>query len=104
MWFAVPRSNEVARSDPNGHGSGGRINLACRQAQRTAHPDTFAACTESRDSVDPGQTPGIVITSLPTVCWFAKSVNAMAASDSAYVRLIATVSFPSSIREASLLR
>ena len=51
-----------------------------------------------------GQTPGIVITSLPTVCWFAKSVSAMAASDSAYVRLIATESFPSSIMEASMPR
>src|SRR6478672_4709243 len=39
LWSAMPRPSGVAGSDPVGHGSAGRINLACRQAQRTVHPD-----------------------------------------------------------------
>ena len=51
-----------------------------------------------------GQTPGIVITSLPTVCWFAKSVSAMAASDSCVRSLDRDRELPSSIMEASVPR
>lgn len=98
--FAVKASTETLILDPdtghlvatNGGPHGPRTSAPrrCRRIPRPRRPR--------------GQTPGIVITSLPTVCWFAKSVSATAASDSAYARLIAAVSFPSSIMEASMPR
>ena len=59
MWSTVPRSNEVAGSDPIGHGSGGRNNLACRQAQRAGErrgPLQGSVRTSGTDPTTPGDT------------------------------------------------